>query len=65
MRDAVNVVARGVVVVSIVMLMAIPAEAGPRDGGWWLERRADPIVKIVRRIFGITSQGDGLTIPTP
>lgn len=50
--------------VSIVLALAAPAQAGPRDGGRWFER-LDPIVKIVKKMLGIRSQGDGLTIPTP
>lgn len=65
MRGVSNVVARGVVAVSIVMALAVPAEAGPRDGGRWFERRTDPIVKILKRFFGIKSQGDGLSDPRP
>lgn len=65
MRSAMNVLARGVVAVSIVTLMAVPVEAGPRDGARWFERRVDPIVKIVKRMFGIRSLGDGLIDPRP
>jgi hypothetical protein len=65
MRGALNVVARGVVAVSIVMALAVPAEAKPRDGGRWFERRFEPIVKVLKKMFSIRSEGDGLTIPTP
>jgi hypothetical protein len=65
MRGVTNVVARGVVAASIVMALAIPAEAKPRDGGRWFERRVDPIVKILKRMFAFKSQGDGLSDPRP
>ena len=58
-------VARSVVAVSIVMALAVPAEAKPRDGGRWFERRVDPIVKVLKKMFGIRSEGDGLTDPRP
>ncbi|MFL6247313.1 MAG: hypothetical protein ACJ74H_14875 [Thermoanaerobaculia bacterium] len=59
-------VARGVVAVSIVTLLAVPAQAKPRDGGRWFEKRVDPIVKVLKRLLGsIKSEGDGLTDPRP
>ncbi len=65
MRGALKVVARGVVAVSIVMALAVPAEARERDSGRWFERRIEPIVKVLKKVFSIRSEGDGLTIPTP
>lgn len=65
MRGVSKVVARGVVAVSIVMALAVPAEAAPRDGSRWLERRVDPIVKILKKMFGFRSQGDMLVDPRP
>lgn len=65
MRGVFSFVARGVVAVSIVMALAIPAEAKPRDGGRWFEKKVDPIVKTLKKLIGIRSEGDGLTIPTP
>jgi hypothetical protein len=56
-------VARGVLAVSIVMVLAVPAQAKPRDGGRWFERKIDPIVKIVKKL--ITRLGDGLIDPRP
>lgn len=56
-------VARGVLAASIVMVLAIPAQAKPRDGGRWFGRRIDPIVKIVKKL--IKSMGDGLGDPWP
>jgi hypothetical protein len=58
-----NPVARGVLAVSIVMVLAVPAQAKPRDGGRWFERKIDPIVKIVKKL--ITRLGDGLVDPRP
>jgi hypothetical protein len=65
MRGVANVVARGVVAASIVMALATPAEAKPRDGGRWFERRVDPIVKILKKMFAFKSEGDGLVDPRP
>ena len=65
MRGLANVVVRGVVAVSIVMALAVPAEAKPRDGGRWFEKRVVPIVKILKRMFAFKSQGDELTDPRP
>lgn len=65
MRGAAKVAVRGVVAFSMVMVMATPTQAGPRDGSRWFERRVDPIVKIVKRMLGIRSQGDGLSDPRP
>jgi hypothetical protein len=62
MRD-VSKVARGVLAVSIVVVLAMPAKAKPRDGGRWLERVTDPIVKIVKKL--VKSMGDGLGDPWP
>lgn len=65
MRGVSKVVARGVLAASIVMVLAVPAEAAPRDGGRWFERRVDPIVKILKKMFGVRSEGDGLSDPRP
>jgi len=65
MRGVSKVVARGVVAASIVMALTMPAEAAPRDGGRWFERRVDPIVKILKKIFGVKADGDGLIDPRP
>lgn len=65
MRSLAKVVARGVVAGSIVMMLAVPAEAKPRDGGRWFEKRVDPIVKILKKMFAFKSQGDGLVDPRP
>ena len=65
MRGVSSYVARGVVAVSIVMALAVPAEAKPRDGGRWFEKRVDPIVRVLKKFFSFKSEGDGLTIPTP
>lgn len=64
MRNVSRVIARAVVAVSIVMTLAMPAEAKPRDGSWF-ERRTDPIGKVLKELFGIKSQGDGLIDPRP
>jgi hypothetical protein len=66
MRSVSRFVARGVVAVSIVTLLAVPAEAQPRDGGRWFHKRIDPIVKVLKRLLGnIKSEGDGLSDPRP
>ncbi len=64
MRGVSRVVVRGVVAVSIVMTLAVPAQAKARDGGWWFERKLDPIVKIIKKVV-LKSLGDGLVDPRP
>jgi hypothetical protein len=64
MRGVSKAVARGVLAGSIVMALAVPAQAKPRDGGGWFERRFDPIVKIVKKLV-LKSTGDGLGDPWP
>ena len=59
----VSKVGRGVLAVSIVLALAVPAQAKPRDGGRWFER-FDPIVKIVKKLV-MRSFGDGLSDPRP
>jgi hypothetical protein len=65
MRNVSQVIVRGVVAVSIVMSLATPAEARARGGSRWFEPRVDPIVKVLKKLFGIKSQGDGLSDPRP
>ena len=64
MRGVSKAAARGVLAVSIVMVLAVPAQAKPRDGGRWFERKIDPIVKIVKKLV-MKSMGDGLGDPWP
>jgi len=59
----VSKVGRGVLAVSIVFALAVPAQAKPRDGGRWFDR-LDPIVKIVKKLV-MKSMGDGLSDPWP
>lgn len=65
MRNVSKVIARGVLGVSLVMMLAMPAEGRPREGSRWFERRTDPIVRVLKKLLGIKSQGDGLTDPRP
>jgi hypothetical protein len=53
-----------VLVVSIVLALAVPAEARPvpQDGGWL--RARTPILKIIKR-FAVKVFGDGLVDPKP
>lgn len=65
MRGVSKAVARGVLAGSIVLLLAVPAQARTRDGGGrWFERKLDPIVKVIKK-FVIKSTGDGLIDPRP
>lgn len=64
MRGVSRAVVRGVVAVSIVMTLAVPAQAKQRDGGRWFERKFDPIVKIIKKVV-MKSLGDGLVDPRP
>ena len=64
MRGVSKAVARGVLAVSIVMVLAVPAQAKPQDGGRWFGRKLDPIVKIIKKLM-MKSMGDGLGDPWP
>lgn len=64
MRGVSKAVARGVLAGAIVMVLAVPAQAKPRDGGRWFERKIDPIVKIIKKLV-MKSTGDGLGDPWP
>lgn len=55
---------RSAVVVSIVMVLAVPMQAKPRDGGRWFERTVDPIVRIIKKVV-VKTLGDGLVDPRP
>jgi hypothetical protein len=63
MRSVSKAVARGVLAASIVLVLAVPAQARSRDGGRWFERKIDPIVKVIKKLM--TSLGDGLSDPRP
>ena len=60
---SVSKVGRGVLTVAIVVALAMPVQAKPRDGGRWFERTIDPIVKVVKKMVG--TLGDGLGDPWP
>jgi hypothetical protein len=65
MRGVSKSVVRGVLAGSFALLLAVPAQARPRDGGdRWFERKLDPIAKVLKR-FVIKSTGDGLSDPRP
>jgi hypothetical protein len=63
MRGVSKVVIRGVLAASIVLALAVPAQAKPREGRWF-EQRVDPIVKMIKKLV-IRSLGDGLSDPWP
>ena len=56
---------RALVVVSVLVALAVPAEARPvpQEGSWFRE----PIVRVVKMIkkFAVKTFGDGLTDPKP
>jgi len=64
MRGVSKAVARGVLAVSIVLVLAVPTQAKPRDGGRWFERKIDPIVKVIKKL-AMKTMGDGLGDPWP
>ncbi len=60
MRRVSNAVARGVVVVSVIFALAVPAEARGLDDGWSaIKGRFAKIAKVIK------SFGDGLSDPRP
>jgi hypothetical protein len=65
MRRIFNGLGRALVVVSVLVALAVPAEArqAPSEGSWYRE----PIVRIVKMIkkFAVKTFGDGLTDPKP
>jgi hypothetical protein len=64
MSNHVNTVVRGAVAVSMLMMLAAPAQAKPRDGGRWFERELDPIVRVIKKLV-VKTMGDGLVDPRP
>ena len=64
MRGPTTLIARVVVAVPVVIALATPAQAKPRDSGRWFEKRVDPVVKVLQRMFAFKS-GDGLSDPRP
>jgi hypothetical protein len=64
MRNLSKAVGRSAMAVSIVVVLAMPAQAKPRDGGPWFERKFDPIVKIIKRAV-VKTLGDMLVDPRP
>jgi hypothetical protein len=63
MRSFANGVVRGVVGLSLLVALAVPAHAKPGDGTW-LERKRESIVKLLKQ-FGVRTFGDVLTDPRP
>ena len=60
MRGLFNRVGRGVVAAAVVMALAVPAAAGPRDEGW----SPSKVIKIMKR-YVIKVLGDGIIVPRP
>jgi hypothetical protein len=48
----------------LVVFLAIPIQAKPRDEGRRFERTLDPIVKVIRTLV-MRTLGDGLIDPRP
>jgi hypothetical protein len=63
MREGSKAVVRSAAVVSLVMVLAMPAQAKPRESGW-LDRRLEPIVKTIKRAV-VKTLGDMLIDPRP
>ena len=62
MRGLTNRVGRVVVAISVVALLAVPAEAKPpRDDDGWVPKI---VVKMLKKL-GIGTNGDMITIPRP
>ena len=55
-------VSRGLVGLSLVVMLAVPAQARPGDGSW-LEEGRGRIIKIIKKI--VKTFGDGLVDPRP
>lgn len=63
MRRLFNGVARGVVAVAVVMVLAVPAEAKPSEKDW--SRFSLPKFLKAAKRFVVTTFGDGVIIPRP
>lgn len=61
MRGLFSRVGRGVAVGAVVVALAAPAFAGPRDDEGWTPGK---IIKIVKKLV-VRSLGDGLIVPRP
>jgi hypothetical protein len=65
MRRVFSGLGRALVVVSVLVALAVPAEArqAPSEGTWYRE----PVVRVVKIIkkFVVKTFGDGLTDPKP
>lgn len=57
-------IVHGAVAVAVAMTLAVSAEAKPRAGQRWFERKVDPIVKFIKKLV-MKSTGDGLSDPWP
>jgi hypothetical protein len=64
MRRVLNASVRGLVVVSIVMTMAVPAQAKPANPGDAIGRVKDRVVRFIRSMV-VRTFGDGLSDPRP
>ena len=63
MRGLFNGVARGVVAVAVVMVLAVPVEAKPSDRDW-SDWSLPKFLKSVKRLV-VKTLGDGVIIPRP
>lgn len=64
MRRVSNVVGRGVVALSVVLLLAGSAQAAPSREGVGIGREPNPIVKVIKKLV-VRIFGDGLIDPWP
>ncbi len=66
MRRVFNGLGRAVVVVSVVVALAVPAEARqvPGEGKWFSDNPIVRVVKILKK-FAVRTFGDGLIDPKP
>jgi hypothetical protein len=64
MRRVFSASVRGVLVVSVVVMMAVPAQAATVTPGEWVGRGKERIVKLLKRWTARTF-GDGLSDPRP
>jgi hypothetical protein len=62
-----NRVGRGVLVVAVMCVLAMPVQAAPsEDWGSWLRQKRERVVKMLKRAGGtITSLGDLMVDPRP
>lgn len=65
MRRVSNAVVRASLVLSVVVVLAVPVQARPNDDGSWSGITRERIVKFLKKLGSVVSFGDMLADPRP